>query len=257
MYHPSHTILSTPHPTQVAINAALGFDSFLVMHKAPALLAVSCTRHQHYLPYHAQGTSITCRIMHKAPASHHHIMLLPTVHTPTQVAINTALGFDSFLVMRHGEPPLPLHATSAPAASESARAAPESAPAAPESAPSKRLGCYFCNDVVAPLNSTAHRTLDQQCTVTRPGLAAIAGALAVELLVGLLHHPLGIAAPAEDTTADGFPSSSTSSTSSSSSAHLCSPLGPLPHQLRGFLSSFSQLPITGFAFHQCSACSPT
>ncbi|CAI7902188.1 unnamed protein product [Closterium sp. NIES-54] len=184
---------------------------------------------------------------------------LPTLLCAAEgkVAINTALGFDSFLVMRHGEPPLPLHATSAPAASESARAAPESAPAAPESAPSKRLGCYFCNDVVAPLNSTAHRTLDQQCTVTRPGLAAIAGALAVELLVGLLHHPLGIAAPAEDTTADGFPSSSTSSTSSSSSAHLCSPLGPLPHQLRGFLSSFSQLPITGFAFHQCSACSPT
>ncbi|CAI5520677.1 unnamed protein product [Closterium sp. Naga37s-1] len=210
---------------------------------------------------------------------------LPTLLCAAEgkVAINAALGFDSFLVMRHGAPPplLP-HATSAPAASESAPAASESAPsesesasaasesapavsesapaasesapAASESAPSKRLGCYFCNDVVAPLNSMAHRTLDQQCTVTRPGLATIAGALAVELLVGLLHHPLGFAAPPEDTTADGFPSSTSTS---SSSADLCSPLGPLPHQLRGFLSSFSQLPITGFAFHQCTACSPT
>lgn len=35
-----------------------------------------------------------------------------------------------------------------------------------------------------------------------------------------------------------------------------SPLGLVPHQLRGFLSQFSQLRITGQAYALCTGCSP-
>jgi ubiquitin-like modifier-activating enzyme ATG7 len=69
--------------------------------------------------------------------------------------INSALGFDSYLIMRHGhgvmgdEEPV-------------GEAVPVSVP--------QRLGCYFCMDVSAPGNSQRDKTIDQQCTVTRPGL---------------------------------------------------------------------------------------
>lgn len=137
---------------------------------------------------------------------------LPTVIAASKkkLLLNAALGFDSYLVMRHG-----VHGDD----------------------DKKSLGCYFCNDIVSPRDSLKDRTLDQMCTVTRPGLAPIASATAVELLVAVLHSPEGKYASAEKS-ADG-----------------AAPMGFIPHQLRGFLNSFNSMVITGESFDRCIACS--
>ena len=142
-----------------------------------------------------------------------------------KIVINAAMGFDTFLCMRHG------HGLSDPLNPETV------------SAESKeRLGCYFCNDVVAPQDSLKDRTLDQQCTVTRPGLSYIASSTAVELAVSISQHPLREKAPADDK-AEIFQRTEM-------------PMGLLPHQIRGFLSHFNNLLVMGEAYDRCTACSP-
>ncbi|XP_049327557.1 ubiquitin-like modifier-activating enzyme ATG7 isoform X1 [Astyanax mexicanus] len=179
---------------------------------------------------------------------------LPTVVAASQrkLIVNAALGFDTFVVMRHG--------LKKPKASDTAASSPSSAspslsdsssssttPAVPGTSlfsniPGHRLGCYFCNDVVAPGDSTRDRTLDQQCTVSRPGLAMIAGALAVEMMISILQHPEG-----------GY------AVASSSDDRMNEPptsLGLVPHQIRGFLSRFDNVLPASLAFDKCTACSP-
>ncbi|SCU81587.1 LAME_0B07800g1_1 [Lachancea meyersii CBS 8951] len=133
---------------------------------------------------------------------------LPTVLgcAENKIVINAALGFDSYVVMRHG------------AYSEQEE---------------NRHGCYFCQDVVAPSDSLADRTLDQMCTVTRPGVALMAASQSVELLVSLLQH--------QDRNTNEVSTKTI--------------LGDLPHQVRGFLSEFKTLQLRSPAFKQCSACS--
>ncbi|KAG6908597.1 hypothetical protein DXG01_004000 [Tephrocybe rancida] len=151
---------------------------------------------------------------------------LPTVigAAKGKIVMNAALGFDTFLVMRHG-----------------ARAS----SVAPNGA---RLGCYYCNDIVAPSDSLTDRTLDQMCTVTRPGLASIAASTAVELLASLLQHPDGVHAAAPP------PNQEPGSHSEDSGGSV---LGLVPHQLRGFLAQFRNVPIIGAAYDRCTGCSET
>ncbi|KAK9844883.1 hypothetical protein WJX74_008120 [Apatococcus lobatus] len=157
-----------------------------------------------------------------------------------KLAINAALAFDSFLVMRHGPPPIDAgFMTSREGHPRSGRG---------HSAQPHRLGCYFCSDVVAPVDSTVDRPLDQMCTVARPGLAPIAGALAVEVMAAVVQHPAGIHAPALDTSGTRFGGSG-------GPEEECSVLGPVPHRVHGRLSGFTQHCLIGQAFSQCTACS--
>lgn len=62
----------------------------------------------------------------------------------------------------------------------------------------------------------------------------------VELFVSLLQHPQEAAAPAPI------------AKSVERDDH---PLGVVPHQIRGFLSTFENLSVTGQSYQSCSACS--
>lgn len=108
-----------------------------------------------------------------------------------KIVINAALGFDSYLVMRHGND-------------------------------DDKLGCYFCNDILAPSDSLTDRTLDQMCTVTRPGVALLAASQAVELLVTYLQPTSNV-------------------------------LGTSPHQIRGFLNEFKSVSQSTPEYEHCCA----
>lgn len=157
---------------------------------------------------------------------------LPTLIAASKrkLVINAALGFDTYLVMRHGVK-----------SDDTVNFTPD---CSDKSIPGHKLGCYFCNDVTAPGNSQRDRSLDQQCTVTRPGVSSIAGALAVELMVSLLEHPLKGYAPANCTEE---PQSEASDEGS--------PLGLVPHSIRGFLAQFQQVLPASHVFLHCIACS--
>ena len=151
---------------------------------------------------------------------------------PPPLAITAAIGFDTYVVMRHGVPQQE---------EDESGGGCTSGDHATHITPPTRLGCYFCADVVAPTDSTRDRALDQQCTVSRPGLAPLAASLAVEVAAAALVHPRGAAAPppgvhpADDAAA---------------------PLGPVPHQLRGRLGGgFASGALVGGAARQCVACS--
>ncbi|KAG8813524.1 Autophagy protein 7 [Serendipita sp. 399] len=155
----------------------------------------------------------------------------PQINNKTQIIMNAALGFDTFVVMRHG----PRNTSYA------------------SSHTGIKLGCYFCSDVIAPKDSLSDQTLDQMCTVTRPGLASIASSTCVELLVSTLQHPDGLHAPAPPPMSNSKNSEQTYSGVEQTEG--TSILGLVPHQIRGFLADFKNILVTAQQFERCTGCS--
>jgi ubiquitin-like modifier-activating enzyme ATG7 len=113
-----------------------------------------------------------------------------------KLVITAAIGFDSYLVMRHGNQ-------------------------------ENKLGCYFCTDITTPGDTSGNRTLDQQCTISRPGVSMICSGLACELAMSCGNKALNKGDKDED----------------------------IPHQLRGNLYNYE---INHFHFKYnttCVACS--
>jgi len=113
-----------------------------------------------------------------------------------KLVITAAIGFDSYLVMRHGNN-------------------------------ENKLGCYFCTDISTPGDTSGNRTLDQQCTISRPGVSMICSGLATELAMSCGNSALNKSEKEED----------------------------IPHQLRGNLINY-EMQHFNFKYNtNCVACS--
>jgi ubiquitin-like modifier-activating enzyme ATG7 len=113
-----------------------------------------------------------------------------------KLVITAAIGFDSYLVMRHGNN-------------------------------ENKLGCYFCTDISTPGDTSGNRTLDQQCTISRPGVSMICSGLATELAMSCGNSALNKSDKEED----------------------------IPHQLRGNLINY-EMQHFNFKYNtNCVACS--
>jgi len=193
-----------------------------------------------------------------------------------QICINAALGFDTFVVMRHGPHP--------------------------DAVQGSRLGCYYCNDIVAPTDvrgPCAHQASRHGSNLTRstgkpwasdgmpvdagphagpavhrdpaglvvPGQLAQRGAHGRHSAAPAPVRPprLRVACwhPALTRARDGAPHEACAAASNAAPADGAVPptqateheIGLLPHTVRGFLTHFANLLVTGQAYSKCTACS--
>lgn len=177
---------------------------------------------------------------------------LPTViaMSKQKLVINVAIGFDTFLLQRHGvrryEKCLIQDLSSLQSGSGDVEPGP-SLKISRNQLSADKLGCYFCSDIVGPADSTSDRTLDQQCTVSRPGVSMMVSAMAVELLASIASSSAGPLTPAPLQVNSDLPLTDEEDCGSE--------LGIVPHSVRGNIDIFRIYTPTSQSFDKCSACS--
>lgn len=122
-----------------------------------------------------------------------------------KLCFTAAIGFDSFVAMRHGNM---------------------------DEEDGNMMACYFCSDILEPSDTLKDATMDKRCTVTRPGVSAIAAGYVTELMLACLGRQQKIKSDMTD-------------------------LERIPQQIRGKLSDFSLMSSVVEQSELCNACSST
>ncbi|CCA73771.1 related to APG7 (component of the autophagic system) [Serendipita indica DSM 11827] len=169
-----------------------------------------------------------------------------------QIVMNAALGFDTFVVMRHGA-----RATSYPAGHAGVK-----------------LGCYYCNDVVAPTDvrdfsfplllgkfcpsddgaspsdpvpDRPHPRPNVYSDSTRPGIHRLFDMRGAPGIDAPTSRWSRLHAPAPPNNPQRVPGEDEGEGTSI--------LGLVPHQIRGYLGQFRNILVTGQQFERCTGCS--
>ncbi len=104
-----------------------------------------------------------------------------------KICITAAIGFDTFVVMRHG-----INKNQYRNKFNKRDYIDNIEKALEENEIHSNIGCYFCNDIVSPVDTSMNRTLDQQCTISRPGISGICSGFASELGISLIQKGSGM-----------------------------------------------------------------
>jgi ubiquitin-like modifier-activating enzyme ATG7 len=111
-----------------------------------------------------------------------------------KICITAAIGFDTFVVMRHGHENVNIINDNSKDKDNDKDNDNQGFQYSnnlinPENFDNnkEKIGCYFCNDIVSPVDTTFNRTLDQQCTISRPGVSAICSGYTSEIGISILQ----------------------------------------------------------------------
>ena len=104
-----------------------------------------------------------------------------------KLLFSIGIGYESFVIVRHGNFSPEFHKIITDPQLDIKDETNELTKQLNELKLKNDVGCFFCSDFLPPTDTMSNRTLDQQCTVSRPGISMISCGVAIELAVNSLH----------------------------------------------------------------------